>query len=253
MTAADLAKIVAEKIIAKAAQKIPDQIPSQSFDYVIKRQRRKSIAVHVLADGAVEVRAPKWVPKYELVDLVEQRSDWIVRQRQQALLNNAAKPRFEHGQYHPYLGQSYPLWVESSGRASVKLVDAVLVVKVREPSDSAHIQKALEQWYRRQAVALFEERMFACFEAFPDWFQDKFRIPEITIRKMRRRWGSCSSQGDVTLNFWLMKMPVECVDYVIIHELCHLHAFHHGREFYSLLASILPDWREREVLIEQLS
>ncbi|WP_101757525.1 M48 family metallopeptidase [Oceanicoccus sp. KOV_DT_Chl] len=233
-----------------------DQLPlvvDQTFDYVIKRQKRKTIAVHVLPDGTVEVRAPKWLPKYELVDFVEQRADWIVNQRQQVLAKSATKPRFQHGQYHPFLGETFPLWIERAGRSSAQFKDGVLLIKVREPSDSQQIEQALQQWYRKQAEAIFEERMFACFESFPDWFQDKFRIPEITIRKMRRRWGSCSSKGEVTLNLWLMKMPLDCIDYVIVHELCHLHAFHHGKEFYRLLASILPDWRVREALIEQLS
>lgn len=223
------------------------------FDYVIKRQRRKSVAVHVLVGGVVEVRAPKWLPKYKVAEFVKQRSGWIIQQRQQALEKAALKPLFQQGQRHPYLGQLFPLTVAVAACASVKLVDEAFLVNVRDANSSEHIEKALQQWYRKSAVILFEERMFACFELFPDWFQDKYRIPEITVRKMRRRWGSCSSKGDVTLNLWLIKMPVECIDYVIIHELCHLYAFHHGKEFYRLLADILPDWQAWETLIEQLS
>ena len=78
-------------------------------------------------------------------------------------------------------------------------------------------------------------------------------MPDITIRKMRRRWGSCSSKGEVTLNLALIKMPLACIDYVVTHELCHLEAFHHGKPFYRLLAQVMPDWRERELLIEQLA
>lgn len=225
----------------------------ETFDYHIKRQRRKTIALHVLADATVEVRAPKRVPKYEIVDFVEQRSDWIVEQRRMALDKLALVPAFHHGQYHYYLGEQYPLHIIEGARAKVSFSDSVIVVTVKDKNSSVQIEKAMDRWYRQEAAAIYEERLFACFEVFPDWFQDKYTMPEITVRKMRRRWGSCSSKGEVTLNLSLIKMPVECIDYVITHELSHLEKFHHGNAFYRLLAHVMPDWRERELLIEELS
>lgn len=230
-----------------------DPVSAQSFDYRIKRQKRKSIAVHVLADASVEVRAPAWVPRKELIDFVERRADWIVERRRTALQKQALKPVFTNGQYHRFLGQPYPLKVSAAARAGVALQDGVLLVRVRDIESSGQVEKALDSWYRKQAVNLYEERIFACFDIFPDWFQETYRIPSITVRKMRRRWGSCSSKGDVTLSVNLMKMPLECIDYVIVHELCHLYAFNHGKSFYALLASVMPDWKRREALIEALA
>ncbi len=229
------------------------KLVNDSFDYIIKRQRRKTIALHIMPDASVEVRAPKWVPKYEIIDFVELRSDWIISERRQVLKKLALKPGYSHGQQHNYLGQGYALQIERASRASVTFSDSILTISVRDPNSAAHIEKALERWYRQRAVTIYEERLFACFEAFPDWFQDKYRLPEISIRKMRRRWGSCSSRGDITLNLALIKMPIACIDYVISHELCHLEVFHHGKAFYHLLASVMPNWRERELLIESLS
>jgi len=225
----------------------------ESFDYHIKRQRRKTIALHVLADATVEVRAPKWVPKYEIVEFVEQRSDWIVEQRRETLAKLALVPTFNHGQYHDYLGEKYPLHIIEGSKAKVSFSDSVIVVTVRDKNNPAQVEKALDRWYRQEAEAIYEERLFACFEVFPDWFQDKYMMPEVTVRKMRRRWGSCSSKGEVTLNLSLIKMPVECIDYVITHELSHLEEFHHGKTFYRLLAHVMPDWRQRELQIEELS
>lgn len=237
--------------------RLPGQHRRQSvtgdFDYVIKRQRRKSMALHVLPDATVEVRVPKWVPRYEIVNFVEQRSDWVLERRKQTMIKLAAQPDFRHGQYHSYLGQKYPLQVAQGGRASVTFSDNILSIKVRDPDSAGQIERALGQWYRKQATDIFEQRMLLCFNAFPQWFQQKFTKPDITVRKMRRRWGSCSRTGDVTLNVLLIKMPQECIDYVISHELCHLQAFHHGKAFYSLLATVMPDYRQLELQIEQLS
>lgn len=223
------------------------------FDFVIKRQRRKTIALHVLPDASVEVRAPKWVAKAELLRFVEQRSSWVLEQRQQRLSKLALKPSYRDGHRHPYLGRHYPLSVTAAGRAAACFKEDVLLLKVVDPNNEEQVKKALESWYRKQAIDIFEQRMFACFDQFPDWFQTKYRVPEITVRKMRRRWGSCSSKGDVTLNLALIKMPVECIDYVIMHELTHLEIFHHGKAFYGLLSSVLPSWREAELLIEKLA
>ena len=245
------------KIIQQVLQlSLDDELPMPAdgtFDYVIKRQRRKTIALHVLADATVEVRAPKWVPKYEVADFVKERTEWVLEQRREALLKLSLKPVFAHGQYHNYLGQKYPLHIATARKAAVRLVDGVMRVDTRDTGSAEQIERALQRWYRQQAAVVYEERLFACFESFPDSFQDKYLMPEITIRKMRRRWGSCSSKGEVTLNLLLIKMPLACIDYVVTHELCHLEAFHHGKPFYRLLAQVMPDWRERELLIEQLA
>lgn len=225
----------------------------ESFEYVVKRQRRKTIALHVLSDGSVEVRAPKWVSRFELADFVEQRSDWVISQRRVMLQKAAQRPGFYQGQAHYFLGYAYPLQITPAARGRVVCRDEQLHIATRDVHCTESIERLLWQWYRNQAVAIFEERLFACYEMFPEWFQDKYPMPELKIRKMRRRWGSCTSKGLVTLNLALIKMPIDCIDYVVCHELCHLEVFHHGREFYGLLAEVMPGWRDHERLIEQFS
>lgn len=258
-----------------------DQIASlalqqdESFDYVVKRQRRKTIAVHVLADASVEVRAPTWLPNKEVVKFVEQRAGWIVAQRQNNLRKSRLIPGYTAGQRHYYLGQNYPLLITAQAGGSVVLAPMTgqdssqgqcysqsqldnqaacgWHIGLREPANANRVKKLLEDWYRQQAQTIFAEQMRLCFSLFPADFQQRKRLPDITIRKMRRRWGSCSSKGAVTLNLFLIKLPMACIDYVIVHELCHLQEFHHGRAFYRLLESVMPDWRERERQIDQLS
>ena len=243
----------------------------ENFDYVVKRQRRKTLAVHILDDATVEVRAPKWVPKYEIAHFVEKRVEWIVSQRKKSLQKLQTTPRYYQGQRHYYLGKCYPLNIEAGLRSSVTFegLDSlsegedrfdcaepstpVWSIKVPDINNAEQIQKTLERWYRRRAKSIFQERIEHCFKLFPIWFKDLYSIPTVAIRKMRRRWGSCSSKGDVTLNLLLIKMPVECIDYVIVHELCHLKEFHHGEAFYALLSEIIPEWRRVERLIDEIS
>lgn len=224
-----------------------------NFDYVIKRQRRKSIALHVLHDGSVELRAPKWVAEKELLKFVEQRIDWVIEQRIKRLQIHALRPKFCTGQHHYYLGSRYPLNVLKGTTSQSVLIDGTLCLFVSDPSSAKHVEAAMHFFYRQQAKQIFVQRMDHCYQQFPMQGLSFKPKPELKLRKMRRRWGSCSSKAVITLNTQLMKMPIECIDYVIIHELCHLWFFDHSKAFYRLLSQAMPEWRHCEQIIESIN
>lgn len=242
-------KIVARSGAAESGMPLQLSL-DDSFEYRVRRQRRKTIALHILPDATVEVRAPGWVPRAEIAAFVESRSDWVLDQRRQVLAALARRPRFAEGHRHPYLGEHYPLQLQQGQRVSVTLRDGVIDMTLPDGNNAEAVERALITWYRRLAGDVFEERLFACFERFPDWFQDKYPMPTLKIRRMRRRWGSCSSRGIITLNLWMIRMPVNCIDYIVCHELCHLEVFNHSRHFYRLLEQVVPDWRSLEALID---
>lgn len=222
------------------------------FEYSIKRQKRKSIALHVLTDASVEIRAPKWVAERELIQFVEQRVDWVVEQREKRLQQLANTPGFCQGEQHFYLGQRYPLTLREGTPNRNALIDNQLCLFVRDISCEGAVEKSLQQFYKSSAAILFQERMDHCYSMFPMQSLPYKPKPSIKLRKMRRRWGSCSSKGLVTLNTQLMKMPIKCIDYVIVHELCHLWEFNHSKAFYRLLSQAMPNWRECEKIIESI-
>lgn len=224
--------------------------PNQSFYYIVKRQRRKTMALHIMPDASVEVRVPKWVPKREWLKFVSQRAQWIVAQQQQMLQKLSQQPGYAQGEKHHYLGRAYPLALTVNTKTLVSLEGAVLAIGLRRPDNSDSVKRALQQWYRSEAQRIFAQRINHCYALFPHWFQQRYAVPELTVRNMRRRWGSCSLSGAVTLNVQLIKMPLPCVDYVVMHELCHLAEFNHSSRFYRLLAQVMPDWQAKEQLLE---
>lgn len=226
---------------------------SGSFSYQIKFQKRKTLAVYVLEDGKVEVRAPSGLSQKHIVRFVEEKSAWIEKTRARQAHKHRWQTLIEPGAALWFLGLPRKLEVKQAQSMAKEIGAAILcdeesiVVAARDPWSLPALARQLNDWYRDQAHAIFHERLLLVCQRFPGILA----APELRMRKMRRRWGSCSRSGRVTLNVELVKLPLSLIDYVIAHELCHLTEFNHGPKFYKLLAHVMPDWKQREVMLKQ--
>jgi predicted metal-dependent hydrolase len=146
-----------------------------------------------------------------------------------------------------FLGQPFTLEIRRAASVSVECDEQSIRVALRDPENPEQLERHLNSWYRAQAGAIFAERLLLVCQRFPGILA----APELRLRRMRRRWGSCSRTGRVTLNVDLVKLPLSLIDYVIAHELCHLTEFNHGPKFYRLLEYAMPDWKAREQLLKQ--
>lgn len=230
-----------------------------AFDVV--RTDRKTIGIHVYPTGDVEVRAPLTAAAKEVRERVERRARWIVRNQRRFAELVQVQPEKEYvsGETHRYLGRQYRLKVIPVGDAAsieearygegVRLVGRYFEVHTTEPSDPAHTRELLEQWYRRKAERHLRERFERGCRLMARYGVEP---PPLQIRRMERRWGSCTPSGRVLLNPRLILAPTACIDYVVVHELCHLQHPHHGRDFYDLLGRVMPDWEERKTRLEHV-
>ena len=123
-----------------------------------------------------------------------------------------------------------------------------LWVWVENNNDTPSVKKAVDQWYRKRAREVLGRYLEKCYTV-----ASRHGVPEplLVIRTMQRRWGSCSNKGRITLNVNLIKVPVHCIEYVIMHELCHLKYNNHSKTFYSLLTRCQPDWRRRKEMLDR--
>jgi len=219
----------------------------QDIEVLIKRSRRKTIAIHVYSDQSAELRAPLKCPWREIDDYLAKKLSWIVRAREHFDRQPPARTlQYVDGESHPFLGQSYRLVTVRGRPRTVELLNDAIVVRCASPCDRDVVRRAVENWYRGRAGLILPERLEICLRLFIERAPalEAF-MPELTIRKMRARWGSCSTRGEICLNSLLVQKPVATIDYVIMHELCHLRHFNHDKGFYRLLGKIMPDWRER--------
>jgi predicted metal-dependent hydrolase len=143
-----------------------------------------------------------------------------------------------------FLGQRYQIQVQAAADiSSTTIVGNILQLRMVGEATVDAIEKQIKAWYRAEASVVFAERLALAYEQVKH-----LGIPPVqswNIRKMKTRWGSCRRSGKITLNKTLIKLPLPIIDYVIIHELCHLKEFNHGKGFYQLMSQALPDWYER--------
>jgi len=146
------------------------------------------------------------------------------------------------GSVIPFLGREIAIRVRPGARTTSELRDDQLFIGVAGEIFPDMVAAIVDAWYLREAKKYFAART----SELAVLHSDKLPQPRsVGVRRMKRRWGSCRTGGDITFNRELMKKDPALVDYVIIHELCHLVHHNHGKQYYALLESIIPDYRER--------
>lgn len=222
------------------------------IEYALKRSNRKTLAISVLPDGSVEVVAPLRASADAIDNRVRRRRRWIAKQR---LYFAQFEPRLTPRRYvpnetHLYLGRQYRLALKNGGQGDAVSADgARLIVRTRRPASARKVEALIDAWYATRAHARFSARLDALFTPFA---RRGLAKPKVAVRSLKRRWGSLSHAGTLTLNRALIQAPPSCIDYVIVHELCHLVQADHGPKFYALLVRLMPDWQKRKLRLERM-
>jgi len=223
-----------------------------TFEQVLRPHATDKVLIKVHPDCRVVVSAPEDATSETVLYAVKQRGRWIYEQlrefRQQ--LEHVTLRKYINGESHYYLGKQYLLkvHVEPNQVQGVKLLRGKLEVSVRA-SDATRVKSLLIDWYKTRAREVFANRLDALLEQAL-WVQER---PPIRILTMKTQWGSCSPNGRITLNPHLVKAPRDCIDYVILHELCHIAEHNHSERFYRLLNQVMPNWEKTKERLDGLA
>ena len=215
-----------------------------AIEYTLTYAPRKTLAIQVHPDRAVTVKAPARSDFAAVEALLRRRAPWILRKQAEFAAAPPRPPprRYVSGEDFVYLGRQYRLKVTEGERAWVKLTRGYLEVTTPAKGNTAAVREQVVTWTRTQAQRVFHARLAALLPRFHPLALPE---PELRVRAMKSRWGSCTRAGKITLNLALMRTRTSCIDYVIVHELCHLVEHNHGKRFYALLDRVMPDWRAR--------
>jgi predicted metal-dependent hydrolase len=221
----------------------------KNIEFSLFHVDRKTLEIAVHPDQTVVVKAPLGIDTEAIRTRVARRAGWIIRQRdffQQ--FDPRTPPRsYVGGETHLYLGRHYRLRIGCGNRDAVKLTRGYFEIEVKGDISPEKIKSLLEGWYRDRAASKFHESLDRCWPHFEKHSSVK---PRMQIKYMRKRWGSLSANGMLTLNTDLIRAPRECIDYVVVHELSHLRYKNHTPEFYRFLDKVMPDWKKRKHKLE---
>jgi predicted metal-dependent hydrolase len=220
--------------------------------YEFKRGKRRTIGLSVSTDG-LSVSAPRWTPVGEVEALLHDKSAWVLEKlqsaRERAGEMEQARIRWVNGVEFDYLGERLRLVLDPThaftqvGAVFEPAAEAGGVATLRmglaHNAQETQIRDAAQAWLMKRAKALFTERL--------DHFAPHLgvRYSKLRLSSAGTRWGSASADGSIRLNWRLIHLKMDMIDYVVVHELSHLHHMDHSPQFWDVVASVLPDHAER--------
>ena len=222
-----------------------------AISYTLERKPVKNINLRIRADQSVYVSAPKDVNAKTVDAFVSEKSAYILRalkkfkdkNRETVLENN-----FVNGETVKFLGRNLRLKIKNASRSKVESDESYVTLYVKDVQDADLKKRVLETWLRKKCK---DEITAICKKVYPQVKKYGIAFPEIQLREMVSRWGSCSpKKGFVTFNTALIAMPVSCIEYVVTHEFTHFLYPNHSKKFYQQLATFMPDWEERKKRLE---
>lgn len=211
------------------------------FEYGIIWSNRKTLTIAIEVGGKVVVKAPSFLTKKEIEYYLVKKRDWILNHLPQMVALEEKKNirKYEAGEKFLFRGVEYLLEIRrdvSYTTPVVKLLPGKLHISGKQLT-SDEIQNALKEWYVKQAVQIVQRRV-GFYAPLLNVVPNK-----ISLRDTKSRWGSCSSRGNIMINWRVIMAPPEILDYVVVHELCHLKEMNHSRKFWKLVETIIPDWK----------
>lgn len=218
----------------------PELIHTESYTVLVERTSRRKTASIKVDEGEVLIVVPKLLEQEKIDKILADKHTWIVDKLAQYQATSPATLReYVSGESLPYLGRNYRLKVLTGDLTPTKLVNGRITVTVPDPSTQAHyIRRALVNWYKRHADKKIREKV----ERYKSLVGVETGV--VRIKEFKSRWGSCTPYGDLEFNWVIVMAPNRVVDYVVVHELCHLIHHDHSPQFWKEIERVMPDYQE---------
>ena len=221
------------------------QLSDASLEYVLLRSKRRTIGFQITEEG-LRVTAPRWVTVANIDDAIQEKQQWIInnlnerRKRTARRLETAM--RWEDGARFLFLGQILSLRIarsETSNLISMNYQEEPreLSIQLHQHATEQELKNAVKTWLQKEAKNVFSARL----PVYADMLGVTYK--SMSLSNAATRWGSCTSQGKIHLNWRLIHFAPELIDYVIAHELAHLHEMNHSARFWARVESVFPDYK----------
>lgn len=222
-----------------------------TLDFTVSYKKRNRYRIQVNPYGLVELEAPKGTQIETIIRIIEH--NWIMIMEKVMEVKQKNDPNYvksyENNETFLYLGKAYPIkicHVADISKDRVTFVNQTFMVEVKELQEDK-IQQALKRFYYKECKSIVNERI----KRYQSNFKMKPKL--ITINDDKTTWGTCNSKFELTFNWKLAMAPMESIDYVVVHELCHMVHLNHDRSFWRLVGKIMPDYEVRKEWLDASS
>ena len=232
---------------------------SQSSKVSSSKAVARKVVIKVHPDQRVVATVPHDATDDSIQEAMLKRARWIWQHIEEFAKQKyyVLPKRFVSGETQFYLGRRYVLKVliDSEQVPNVKLSRGKLNVTLKHELSQDNddrvfkVKPLIDKWYQHKAKSIFHERRNKMLPK-ATWVTG---IPSFRVMAMKKQWGSCSTKGNLMLNPHLIKAPKECIDYVILHELCHIAEHNHSENFWRLLTQVMPNWKEVKAKLDDMA
>lgn len=235
--------------------KTTEHTTPKNINFVLMRKQVKNIGLKVRNTGVVQVTAHNRVPLEYIINLVDEKSEWINKhlEKFKNVQNSGGGQQsktpltYNTGEAVRYLGEEYVLVVTETTTNKVYIENKTIHLNVKADTTFEKKEQMLEKWYKEQCSNVFQQVLDTEYEKVKDYIlgQRLQNKPTIKLRKMKSCWGVCHyTKGHIVLNTELIKYDMECIEYVVLHELIHFRHQNHSKDFYDGLTYFMKDYKE---------
>ncbi|MBU5591445.1 M48 family metallopeptidase [Clostridium sp. MSJ-4] len=217
---------------------------NEEIEFEIIYSKRKTLEISIEPPDKIRVRAPNRLPKYKIINRLIEKGDWILKHLNyfKTIDYKEINKEFIDGESLLYLGKEYTLKIYEENlkkKSEVYIEEDNIVVRIKDKNKDK-IKKVLQLWYRQQALSYIIQSA----EKYEKIFSKKPK--DIVVKEQKRRWGSCTYDNRLLFNWRCIMAEPRAIDYVILHEMCHMVYKDHSKNFWNLVSSIMPDYKEQK-------
>ena len=225
------------------------ELTKKRIECKVKYAKRKSLMIKLELPGGICVTAPYGMVERDVLEAVMSKKKWIekrLREIEEVGIDSVNK-EYENGEKFLYLGRACSLDIKrdkACRKAIVALLGDSLIIRI-DSYDAKEVKGSIEDWYRRKTKEIISERV----ESYQKHFDQ--RPIDIRIKRQKCRWGSCSFAHRLNFNLKCAMAPIGVIDYIVVHEMCHMVHFNHSKEFWTFVESVLPGYKEPKAWLKK--
>lgn len=214
------------------------KLDESHFEYDIKYSKRQSIQLKIEPGGFLKLSVPLNTSDKTIEDVLKKKGRWVIEKIEMLKLEFNLR-QYVTGESVKFLGQHLHTTIirRDVTRYQLSKVDKELIVVVSSDTSNEVIKGLLIDYYKQELKVVVKKRI--------DFYQDCFKKKptKITVRDQKTRWGSCSSKGSLNFNYRLLMAPIDVIDYMVVHEMCHMEIMDHSKRYWNRVKEVMPDYK----------